>query len=95
MRDQKSETGGSHPHPLPLSRRARGAEEAAPHPAPLLEGKEDRFASHSPLPAPRCLRTRGLGRVALGGCPPKAPTDPDVPALEHPVPRVMVSLRYV
>lgn len=32
------------------------------------------------------------GRVALGGCPPRAPTDPDVPALEHPVPQSMGSL---
>jgi len=26
-------------------------------------------------------------RVASGDCSPEAPTDPDVPALEHPVPR--------
>ncbi len=32
------------------------------------------------------------GRVALGSCPPRAPTDPDVLALEHPVPRAMGSL---
>jgi hypothetical protein len=31
--------------------------------------------------------------VALGGCPPRAPTDPYVHALEHTVPRVMDSLR--
>ena len=32
-------------------------------------------------------------RVALGGCPPRAPTDPYVLALEHTVPRIMGSLR--
>ena len=32
-------------------------------------------------------------RVALGGCPPRAPADPDVLALEHPVPLVATSLR--
>jgi len=31
--------------------------------------------------------------VALGGYPPKAPTDPDVLTLEHPVPQVTPSLR--
>ena len=36
----------------------------------------------------------GRCRVALGGCPPRAPTDPDVPALEHPVPQVTPSLRH-
>ena len=33
-------------------------------------------------------------RVALGGCPPRAPTDPDVPALEHPVLQVTPSFRH-
>jgi hypothetical protein len=32
------------------------------------------------------------GRVALGGCPPRAPTDPYMHTLEHTAPRVMVSL---
>ncbi len=32
--------------------------------------------------------------MALGGCPPRAPTDPDVPALEHPVPQVTPLLRH-
>ncbi len=32
-------------------------------------------------------------RVALGDCPPRAPTDPYVPALEHTVPQIMDSLR--
>jgi hypothetical protein len=31
------------------------------------------------------------GRVALGSCPPRAPTDPDVHTLAHPVPRPTVS----
>src|SRR5690242_14617147 len=30
----------------------------------------------------------GIGRVAPGGCPPGAPTDPYVLALEHTVPRI-------
>ena len=34
-----------------------------------------------------------LDRVDLGGCPPRSPTDPYVPTLEHTVPQVMVSLR--
>ena len=34
----------------------------------------------------------GASRVASGGCPPEAPTDPYVLALEHTVPRIMVSL---
>ena len=33
------------------------------------------------------------GRVAMGGYPPMAPTDPDVLTLEHPVPQVTPSLR--
>jgi len=32
------------------------------------------------------------GRVALGGCPPRAPTDPYVVTLDHTVPRVTRSL---
>jgi hypothetical protein len=32
------------------------------------------------------------GRVALGGRPPRAPTDPYVDTLDHTVPRGMVSL---
>ena len=35
------------------------------------------------------------GQVALGDCSPRAPTDPYVPALEHTVPQIMVSLREV
>ena len=31
-------------------------------------------------------------RVAQGGCPPRAPTDPYVHALAHTVPQIMVSL---
>jgi hypothetical protein len=34
----------------------------------------------------------GSGRVALGGCPPRAPTDPYVVTLDHTVPRVTRSL---
>jgi len=34
-------------------------------------------------------------QVALGDYSPRAPTDPDVPALEHTVPQIMVSLREV
>ena len=33
----------------------------------------------------------GIGRVALGSYPPKAPTDPDVRTLAHPVPQPTVS----
>jgi hypothetical protein len=36
-----------------------------------------------------------LCRVALGGCPPRAPTDPYVHTLGHTVPRDMGSLRDV
>src|SRR5258707_157694 len=32
--------------------------------------------------------TDGIGRVASGGCPPEAPTDPYVLALEHTVPQI-------
>lgn len=35
---------------------------------------------------------RAENRVALGRCHPRAPTDPDVRALAHPVPQVMGSL---
>jgi len=41
------------------------------------------------LPAPRSAL---LCRVALGGCPPRAPTDPYVDALDHTVPQGMGSL---
>jgi len=34
----------------------------------------------------------GPGRVALGGCPPRAPTDPYVHALTHTVPQIRASL---
>jgi hypothetical protein len=34
----------------------------------------------------------GPGRVALGGCPPRAPTDPYVDTLDHTVPQVTPSL---
>src|SRR5271166_1413751 len=37
-------------------------------------------------PSSRARRKRG-GRVALGGCPPRAPTDPYVLTLEHTVPQ--------
>jgi hypothetical protein len=45
---------------------------------------------HSYPPFPSFL---DANRVALGGCPPRAPADPDVLALEHPVPLVATSLR--
>ena len=32
--------------------------------------------------------------MALGGCPPRAPTDPDVPTLEHPVPQVTLLFHH-
>src|SRR5271157_2666404 len=38
-------------------------------------------------------RTTSCGRVALGGCPPRAPTDPYVDALDHTVPQVTPLLR--
>jgi len=42
----------------------------------------------------KLVRGRGSrGRVALGGCPPRAPTDPDMHTLEHPAPQAMASLR--
>ena len=34
------------------------------------------------------------GRVALGGCPPRAPTDPYVGTLDHTVPQATPSLRH-
>ena len=37
------------------------------------------------------LRLRAAGRVALGSYPPRAPTDPDVRTLAHPVPQPTVS----
>jgi hypothetical protein len=43
---------------------------------------------HSYPPFPSFL---DANRVALGGCPPRAPADPDVLALEHPVPRPTAS----
>jgi hypothetical protein len=33
----------------------------------------------------------GPGRVAPGGCPPEAPTDPYVPTLGHTVPQIIPS----
>ena len=39
--------------------------------------------------SPFCLRAEG--RVALGGCPPRAPSDPDVRTLAHPVPLMLDS----
>jgi hypothetical protein len=38
-----------------------------------------------PKNAPTSATSHRNGRVALGGCPPRAPTDPDVRALAHPV----------
>jgi hypothetical protein len=37
---------------------------------------------------------RSCGRVALGGCPPRAPTDPYVDTLDHTVPQVTPSPRH-
>ena len=59
-----------------------------------------KWLSHTSRPHQRCNTGRyperflSGCRVALGGCPPRAPTDPDVPALEHPVPQVTPSLRH-
>ncbi len=36
---------------------------------------------------PRVVSSAEFGRVALGSYPPRAPTDPDVRTLAHPVPR--------
>jgi hypothetical protein len=46
------------------------------------------FLAQSRFPPPKT----GPGRVALGGRPPRAPTDPYVDTLDHTVPRVMDSL---
>ncbi|WP_146453138.1 hypothetical protein, partial [Bythopirellula polymerisocia] len=39
------------------------------------------------------IRFGAEDQVALGDYSPRAPTDPYVPALEHTVPQIMVSLR--
>ncbi len=54
----------------------------------LHELHEVRFTS-----APSGNRVAASDRVALGRYLPRAPTDPYVPALEHTVPQIMVSLR--
>jgi hypothetical protein len=61
-----------------------------PRRTPLSLGAEVKITSvrfGSALPAE--------DQVALGDFSPRAPTDPYVPALEHTVPQVMVSLREV
>ena len=51
---------------------------------------ERRFLTRSTV-ARRDQPYRAAGRVALGSYPPRAPTDPDVRALAHPVPRPTAS----
>ncbi len=53
---------------------------------PELREVEKTAASSAP-------RELAEDQVALGDYSPRAPTDPYVPALEHTVPQIMVSLR--
>ena len=58
----------------------------------MRDDKCPKFEAHCSKLIAHCSFLTPICRVALGGCPPRAPTDPYVHALEHTVPQVMVSL---
>ena len=55
---------------------------------PVAAANFEAIRSNAPL-AGVVSSSVGSGRVAPGGCPPEAPTDPYVLALEHTVPQIM------
>ena len=84
---------GRRTFPLHESRQKDATEQLRAAPAVHTErissealARVGRDTSLAPMRASQ-RRLHAPGRVALGGCPPRAPTDPYVLALEHTVPR--------